>query len=132
MIARTRLLTISRAMSTSTPSSTCPLLQFSACEISDALIKLGSPNGGHIPDVYMLSPTSQVKICAPAYTVQMVLASDKSAPKLSSHFVDTATPGSIVVIDAPPRSVCSTPPYYVRPFILMSIAQKQRMQFGVV
>lgn len=43
----------------------------------------------------------------------MVLASDKSAPKLSSHFVDTAIPGSIVVIDAPPRS-------------------KQRMQFGVV
>lgn len=34
----------------------------------------------------------------------MVLASDKSAPKLSSHFVDTATPGSIVVIDAPPQA----------------------------
>ncbi|KAG1865817.1 ribonuclease E inhibitor RraA/Dimethylmenaquinone methyltransferase [Suillus subalutaceus] len=91
-------------MSTSTRSSTCPLSQFSACEISDALIKLGSPNGGHIPDVHMLSPTSQVKICAPAYTVQMVLTSDKSAPKLSSHFVDTATPGSVVVVDAPPQA----------------------------
>lgn len=34
----------------------------------------------------------------------MVLASDKSAPKLPSHFVDTATPGSIVVIDAPPQA----------------------------
>jgi hypothetical protein len=43
----------------------------------------------------------------------MVLTSDKYAPKLSSHFVDTATPGSVVVVDAPPRS-------------------KQRMQFGVV
>ncbi|KAG2150984.1 ribonuclease E inhibitor RraA/Dimethylmenaquinone methyltransferase [Suillus clintonianus] len=103
MIARTRLLAISRAMSTSTRSSTCPLSQFSACEISDALIKLGSPNGGHIPDVHMLSPISH-KICAPAYTVQMVLASDKSAPKLSSHFVDTATPGSVIVIDAPPQA----------------------------
>jgi hypothetical protein len=107
-IARTRLLAISRTMSTH--STTSPLSAFSACEISDALIKLGSPNGGHIPDVHMLSPTSgasQVKICAPAYTVQMVPASDKSAPKLSAHFVDTATPGSVIVINAPPRSVCS-------------------------
>src|SRR6267154_375968 len=101
-IASTRLLAISRAMSTHSPLST-----FFACEISDALIKLGSPNGGHIPDIHMLSPTSQVKICAPAYTVQMVLASDKTAPKLSDHFVDTATPSSVIVIDAPPRSVCS-------------------------
>ncbi|KAG2153712.1 ribonuclease E inhibitor RraA/Dimethylmenaquinone methyltransferase [Suillus bovinus] len=103
MIARTRLLATSRAMSTSTRSSACPLSQFSACEISDALIKLGSPNGGHIPDIHMLSPISQVKICAPAYTVQMVLASDNSAPKLSSHFVDTAPPGSVVVVNAPPQ-----------------------------
>lgn len=34
----------------------------------------------------------------------MVFASDKSAPKLSSHFVDTATPGSVVVVDAPPQA----------------------------
>ncbi|KAF8844306.1 RraA-like protein [Paxillus ammoniavirescens] len=90
-------------MSTKT---TPPLASFSACEISDALIKLGSPHGGHIPDIHMLSPSvsgSQVKICAPAYTVQMVLASDQAAPKLSAHYVDTATPGSVVVIDAPPR-----------------------------
>ncbi|KAH7925512.1 RraA-like protein [Leucogyrophana mollusca] len=87
--------------------STSPLSSFSSCEISDALIKLGSPNGGHIPDIHMLSPTSsgsQLKICAPAYTVQMVLASDKIAPKLSAHFVDTATPGSVIVIDAPPQT----------------------------
>ncbi|KAJ8595683.1 RraA-like protein [Rhizopogon salebrosus TDB-379] len=104
-IARTRFLAISRTMSTH--STTSPLSAFSACEISDALIKLGSPNGGHIPDVHMLSPTSgasQVKICAPAYTVQMVPASDKSAPKLSAHFVDTATPGSVIVINAPPQA----------------------------
>ncbi|KIK92138.1 hypothetical protein PAXRUDRAFT_34657 [Paxillus rubicundulus Ve08.2h10] len=95
------------AMSTKT---TPPLASFSTCEVSDALIKLGSPHGGHIPDVHMLSPSvseSQLKICAPAYTVQMVLANDQAAPKLSAHYVDTATPGSIIVINAPPRSVCS-------------------------
>lgn len=85
------------------------LSSFSSCEISDALIKLGVPHGGFIPDVYMLSPApwaAPVKICAPAYTVKMVPASDKDAPKLSTHFVDTATPGSVIVIDAPSRSVC--------------------------
>ncbi|KAH7916559.1 ribonuclease E inhibitor RraA/Dimethylmenaquinone methyltransferase [Hygrophoropsis aurantiaca] len=103
-LAFSRLQAISRAMSM---RSNSPLSPFSSCEISDALIKLGSPNGGHIPDIHMLSPTStesQLRICAPAYTVQMVLASDKAAPKLSAHFVDTATPGSIIVIDAPPQT----------------------------
>ena len=92
-----------RAMST--PSNPTKLATFSTCEISDALIKLGLPHGGHIPDLHMLSPSSSASICAPAYTVQMVLISNKSAPKLSSHFVDTAPAGSIIVIDAPPRSV---------------------------
>lgn len=83
------------------------LVDFSTCEISDALIKLGVSTGGHIPDIQMFSPSSSsaTRICAPAYTVQMVLASEESAPKLSSHFVDTAPEGCIIVIDAPPRSV---------------------------
>ena len=90
----------------STTTSAPPISKFSSCEISDALIKLGVPHGGHIPDVHMLSPStsSNVKICAPAYTVQMVLSSDKSALKLSEHFVDTATEGSVIVIDSPPGS----------------------------
>ncbi|KAI9067394.1 RraA-like protein [Trametes sanguinea] len=80
------------------------LADFSTCELSDALIKLGSPHGGHIPDIHMLSPTdSSTRICGPAYTVQMVLGSDKTAPKLSAHFVDTVPEGSVVVINAPPR-----------------------------
>lgn len=84
------------------------LSEFSACEISDALIKLGSPNGGHIPDVHLVSPLgSGQKICGPAYTVQMVFTSETNAPKLSSHFIDTAPAGTVIVIDAPPSSVPS-------------------------
>ncbi|KAH9892778.1 RraA-like protein [Cubamyces lactineus] len=80
------------------------LAVFSTCEISDALIKLGSPHGGHIPDIHMLSPTdSTTRICGPAYTVQMVLGTNSVAPKLSAHFVDTATEGSVIVINAPQR-----------------------------
>ncbi|KAI0633525.1 RraA-like protein [Trametes polyzona] len=80
------------------------LAEFSTCEISDALIKLGSPHGGHLPDIHMLSPAdSTIRLCGPAYTVQMVLGSDTSAPKPAAHFVDTAPTGAVVVINAPPR-----------------------------
>jgi len=74
------------------------LASFSTCEISDALIKLGVASGGYIAGLNLFSSG---KVCAPAYTVKMVLASDSSAPKLSEHFVDTAPAGSVIVIDAP-------------------------------
>ncbi|KIJ49551.1 hypothetical protein M422DRAFT_246631 [Sphaerobolus stellatus SS14] len=81
------------------------LSKFSTCELSDALIKLGLPHGGHIPDISMLSSSDQeTRICGPAYTVKMVLASDTEAPKLEKHFVDEATPNSVIVIDAPPQT----------------------------
>ncbi|KAF8070681.1 ribonuclease E inhibitor RraA/Dimethylmenaquinone methyltransferase [Lyophyllum atratum] len=83
-------------------SSSSALVEFSTCEVSDALIKLGLAHGGYIPDISMMSPpTSGPRICAPAYTVRMVATSDATAPKLSAHFVDTAPAGSIIVIDAP-------------------------------
>ena len=108
MSALRRLTQLTRTMSTSSASS---LANFSTCEISDALIKLGLPHGGHLPDIQMFSPgtsnQAETRLCGPAYTVQMVLSSDTAAPKLSSHFVDTATDGSVVVIDAPSRSVGS-------------------------
>ena len=95
-----------RAMSTTTSDAQAKLAGFSTCEISDALIKLGSPNGGHIPDIHMVSPSdATIRVCGPAYTVQMVLGSNKDAPKLSAHFADTAPKGSVIVINAPPRSV---------------------------
>ncbi|KAJ6475327.1 ribonuclease E inhibitor RraA/Dimethylmenaquinone methyltransferase [Mycena vitilis] len=78
------------------------LSRFSTCEISDALIKLGVVSGGYIPGIDRFSSG---KICAPAYTVQMVLSSDTAAPKLSEHFVDTAPAGSVIVIDVPQQCV---------------------------
>ena len=79
------------------------IAHFSTCEISDALIKLGSPHGGYMPDIDLVSSLpADTSVCGPAYTVQMVLASDEGAPKLTEHFVDTATSGSVIVIAAPP------------------------------
>ena len=81
------------------------LSDFSTCEISDALIKLSVPHGGHIPDVRRISPaSSEIKICGPAYTVKMVLASRTDAPSLSEHFVDTTPAGAVIVIDVPEGS----------------------------
>ncbi|KIM23812.1 hypothetical protein M408DRAFT_332168 [Serendipita vermifera MAFF 305830] len=88
---------------------------YSTCEISDALIKLGSKHGGHLPDIYCISPGAAgtnrtpssdagpgIRIEGPAYTVKMVLFDDETAPKPTTHFVDGAKDGHIIVIDAPP------------------------------
>jgi hypothetical protein len=94
---------------------------FSTCEVSDALIKLGVPHGGHIPDIHCISPHScsesggaaaqgvPVRLCGPAYTVRMVFVSDCDAPKLQQgHFVDLAPEGSVAFVSAP--SGWSVPP----------------------
>ncbi|KZV95107.1 RraA-like protein [Exidia glandulosa HHB12029] len=78
------------------------LSDYSTCELSDALIKLGSQNGGFIPDINLVSPDdTTVRIAGPAFTVKMVFTSDTDAPKPSQHFVDAAPSGSVMVISAP-------------------------------
>ncbi|KAF7321266.1 4-hydroxy-4-methyl-2-oxoglutarate aldolase [Mycena kentingensis (nom. inval.)] len=74
------------------------LAAFTSCELSDALLKLKVSTGGFLPGIQLRSSGT---ICAPAYTVQMVLSSDTTAPKLSEHFVDTAPAGAAIVIDVP-------------------------------
>ena len=87
-----------------------PLADFSACELSDALIKLQVAGGGHIPDIVSALPPARsdaddalpASIRGPAYTVRMVMTTNMNAPTLTEHFVDTARPnGCIIVIDAP-------------------------------
>ncbi|TCD70318.1 hypothetical protein EIP91_003947 [Steccherinum ochraceum] len=90
-------------------SSEFPLALFSTCELSDALIKLGVPSGGYIPDMHMYSPGPQagtsssetIRLCGPAYTVQMVFSTDTTSPKLTAHFVDTVPTNTVVVVSAP-------------------------------
>ena len=96
-----------RAMSSKASDIQATLADFSTCEVSDAMIKLGFPHGGFIPDINQVSPGPDTRICGPAYTVQMVLGSNKDSPKLSSHFVDTAPDGSVIVINAPDSMIVS-------------------------
>ena len=83
---------------------------FSTCEISDALLKLDVPHGGHIPDIHRVSPHpfgTVARLCGPAYTVRLVLASERDAPKLQGHFVDLAPEGTVAFICAPPGQPAS-------------------------
>ncbi|KAL1723936.1 ribonuclease E inhibitor RraA/Dimethylmenaquinone methyltransferase [Schizophyllum commune] len=91
-------------MSSTSTSRTTRLSELSTCEISDALIKLGVPHGGLLPDIHLKAPSQEAKVCGPAYTVKMVLGSNTSAPKLSGHFVDQAPEESVIVIHAPPET----------------------------
>jgi regulator of RNase E activity RraA len=95
-----------RMSSTTSNSLISKLSQFSTCELSDALIKLGSPHGGLLPDIRRMNTYKDKpnkRLCGPAFTVKMVSASDKGASKLGGHFVDMIESGSVVVVDAPAR-----------------------------
>jgi regulator of RNase E activity RraA len=77
------------------------LAGLSTCQISDALISLGIPSGGFIPDIRPIS-LSQERIAGQAYTVRFVVAANTEAPALKGHFLDHAPKGSVVFIEAPP------------------------------
>jgi hypothetical protein len=87
---------------------------YTTCEISDALIKLGSKHGGLLPDILCISPPASnlpaskpdegptcIRIEGPAYTVKMVPFHDTQSPKPEAHFVDAAKEGHIIVVQAP-------------------------------
>jgi regulator of RNase E activity RraA len=94
------------------------LRNYTACDISDALLKLKVPNCGFLPDLNLYTPlapsqTSQVLV-APASTV---LFAPKSATNLSSyplanvpagkHYVDLTKSETIVVISQPKGQICA-------------------------
>ncbi|KAI9806783.1 MAG: hypothetical protein M1825_006241 [Sarcosagium campestre] len=92
------------------------LQQYSACDISDALVKLQPiPNtGGFLCDIDPYAPhaphspelTLQPKLIAPAYTLDFSSphhdAMIQSDIPQHSHFADETRPGSIVIARRPP------------------------------
>lgn len=75
------------------------LAPYSTTELSDALTELGHFNGGHIPDIGVQAGSA--KLCGPAYTVEVVHAWDVQAPWPTSHYMDDAPKGAVIVIAAP-------------------------------
>ncbi|GAA5862894.1 hypothetical protein JCM3774_006678 [Rhodotorula dairenensis] len=79
------------------------IASFSSCEIADALVKLGNPTGGYLSDLQQFSGPAGQTVVGEAYTVEMVDSRDKDAPKLDQHFIDTAEPGTVVIVKTPPH-----------------------------
>ncbi|ETS84438.1 hypothetical protein PFICI_02463 [Pestalotiopsis fici W106-1] len=99
------------------------LAQYSACDISDALLKFDVPNAGFLPDIVPLQTSG--KIVAPATTVLFVSKTTPSfpghgpedhlpSPAASSNiptgsiYSDLMAPGTIAVLSQPQGSVTAT------------------------
>ncbi len=75
------------------------LRAFSTCQVADAFDKLKIR--GHMPDIILLSPTPEGRMIGPAHTVGMVPAGGAKVSKQATHQVDSAPPGSVMVISSP-------------------------------
>ncbi|KAL4788184.1 hypothetical protein BJX76DRAFT_345057 [Aspergillus varians] len=118
----------SRAMSTSIQKKLDALRNYSACDVSDALLKLqkpapGSPpRAGYLADFTPFSPTlgrntTEPKIIGEASTIRFIPKSSPSPEPESDasphtfppgkHWVDCTTPGTIVLIEQPAGQHCA-------------------------
>ncbi|KAF5642453.1 dlpA-like protein [Fusarium tjaetaba] len=80
------------------------LRAYSTCDVSDALLKVGVPYGGFLPNLSMWSPLRQEgdkKLIGPAYTVKFVRNTQTNAPKLKEHYIDTIPKDHVIFISAP-------------------------------
>ncbi|KAF2860112.1 RraA-like protein [Piedraia hortae CBS 480.64] len=86
------------------------LKPYSACDISDALLKLSVPNSGFLADIVPLGPTNNV-IYARVSTVQFVSKnvpqSEASNIPAGSHWTDLPDEGSVAVLSADRDGVSS-------------------------
>ncbi|KAL2798351.1 ribonuclease E inhibitor RraA/Dimethylmenaquinone methyltransferase [Aspergillus keveii] len=116
-------------MSTSLQEKLDALQNYSACDVSDALLKLqkpgsGAPRAGYLADLTPFSPTlgrntTAPKIIAPASTIKFIPkdsptpAPDQNQPAASTtfppgtHWVDNTVPDTVVVIEQPDDQHCA-------------------------
>ena len=109
---------LTQARTMATKEQLQALRNYTACDISDALLKLKVPNAGYLPDLNLYTPPAaslsrQVRI-APASTV---LFAPKASTDLSGypeanvpqgkHYVDLTEPETIVVISQPQGQICA-------------------------
>ncbi|KAK6516474.1 hypothetical protein TWF506_006381 [Arthrobotrys conoides] len=83
------------------------LAAYTACDISDALLKLKVPGAGFLADISLHTPSkqSQPPIISPAHTVLFVPKSSSTPSTLppSSHFADLTPSSTITIISQPPN-----------------------------
>ncbi|KAG6005104.1 hypothetical protein E4U21_000431 [Claviceps maximensis] len=121
-------------MSTLSIATVTSLQQYTACDISDALLKLHVPGAGHLADLVSYStnpgdePTSP--IIAPVSTILFV-AKDETAGTIGNvpqgiHWADVAEPGTFVVMKQPSNqtnAICGG---------IMALRMKMRRVEGII
>ncbi|KAL2271332.1 hypothetical protein VTJ83DRAFT_703 [Remersonia thermophila] len=97
-------------MAAATSASEDPIVealrQYTSCDVADALVKLGVPDGGFLPGITMWSPQRQdgdTKIVGPAYTV-VYAPHDDPRSKWPSHYIDAVPAGSVVFVTSTDRT----------------------------
>ncbi|KAK6509196.1 hypothetical protein TWF481_003957 [Arthrobotrys musiformis] len=76
---------------------------YTACDISDALLKLKVPGAGFLADISLKTPYKDEKIIiAPAHTVLFAPKSSPTPP-LPAHFADLTPPHTITILSQPPN-----------------------------
>jgi hypothetical protein len=94
IMSRTRVKIIDMSAKSQDPIGTA-LSSYSTCDISDALLKLGIPTGGFLPDISLWSPQRQegpTRVAGPAYTVKFMRNHQTNTPILAKHYVRTEDP----------------------------------------
>jgi regulator of RNase E activity RraA len=115
------------------------LEQYSACDISDALLKLKVPGAGYVADLVAYSPqqggqaTESSVTIAPVFTVLFApkgQAADNSLPSQNIpkdvHWADLAQPGAFAVLKQPPgqtNAICGG---------IMALRMKVRRVKGII
>ncbi|RXK40139.1 hypothetical protein M231_02596 [Tremella mesenterica] len=78
------------------------LSQLATCDLSDAMVKMGIPTGGLLPDLHSYSPAIDTgRLIGQAFTVKMVPTADPGL-KPTEHFVDACPEGRVMVLLQPP------------------------------
>lgn len=105
------------ALSPAAPAAAAELRKYTACDVSDALLKLGVPGAGFIADLHRYSPLptdAASSVVAPVSTVLFVARGEAPTEPASNvppdaHWADVTEPGTFVVIKQPPgqtNAVC--------------------------
>ncbi|PHH75640.1 hypothetical protein CDD82_4362 [Ophiocordyceps australis] len=100
-------------MSRLSDSVVAQLQQYTACDVSDALLKLNVPGAGFLADLHLYSPQradAQPPACTVVAPVSTVLFAAKDEPRPTQpaaniaagvHWADVTEPGSFVVMQQP-------------------------------
>lgn len=85
-----------------------PLYQYTACDVSDALLKLKVPGAGYLADINYLTSTPTITIGTASTVLFAPRSGDRSSygtPNIphTSHWVDIITPNSVAVLSQPPN-----------------------------